>query len=334
MRPLRTRLLAIACVLAAPAWPLAAAPAPLETLSLLAPGENKIWSPVESSLAWENPPAGTAAAATPPPAGAAASTLHWHVPIDHTTGEPKYPVGWPRFSRAFPAGPLRDWSAWDYLRLRVYCATNRAALPRDPVGLGLHTPDRARAYQRALTELRPHAWTEILLPITAIPRSHDVRQLQLHVAEERYRHGDHLDLYLAELALVRHAAPTWLAFAPASAVAFADAGHLAVQASIAGVRPDAPADIICELRRADRVVARTTAPAQRGAQTLDLHWDRTAPPPAGDYTLVATLQPLAAASPASPATPPTSAIPPATPPTARPAATTSAPVRLVTSPWQ
>jgi hypothetical protein len=249
----------------------------LEKLALFDAAELKAWSTAESTV-------GVSSAHT---RGAAVS-LHWHVTVDHTTGEPKYPIGWPRVNRNFPAGPLRDWSAWDYLHGWIFVATYRAALPGTPAGLGLHTPDRAGAYQRPLAELKAGEWVELNLPIASIPRHHDVRQIQFHIAEANYRHGDALDFYFSDLALLRHAAPTLLAFAPESAVLFADAKHLSVRLHLAGVATGQSVAVRCELWRNGRVVAHASVPATRGVQTASFAL-APSPLPTGEYELHASL---------------------------------------------
>ena len=256
----------------------AAEPAvPLERLPLFTPAELKSWSTAES----------TVAVSTAHTRDATAS-LQWHVTVDYQTGEPKYPIGWPRVNRSLPVGAIRDWSAWDYLQCWVYVATNRDQLPALPAGLGLHTPDRANAFQRPLPELRAREWVQIRVPITQIPRAHDVRQIQFHIAESNYRDGDSLDFHISDLALVRHASPTLLDFAPDSAVLFSDARRLPLSLQLAGVPAGATTEVILELHAGTHPVLRTTARAARGGQSFALELPR-GPLAAGDYEVRATL---------------------------------------------
>lgn len=233
--------------------------APMERLPLFDSGSITTWSTAESTVAISTERTRDAAAA-----------LHWHVTVDYSTGEPKYPIGWPRVNRNFPAGPLRDWSGWDYLHFWVYTATNREKLPAIPAGLGLHTPDRSGAFQRNLSELKAGTWVEFKLPLSPIPRHHDVRQIQFHIAESNYRDGDQLDFYVSDLALLRYAAPTILAFAAESTVLFTDTARIPVTLHVAGLVPGARAEVTCELHREGRVAARTSVAARRGVQTAAL----------------------------------------------------------------
>jgi len=249
----------------------------MERLPLFEPAAVKAWSTAESTVA-----ASTAHTRD------AATALHWHITVDYHAGEAKYPIGWPRTYRSLPAGPLRDWSAWDYFHCWVHVATNRAKLPAIPAGLGLHVPDRASSFQRTLSELKTGEWVEIRIPIAQIPRAHDVRQIQFHIAESNYQDGDRLDFYFSDLALLRHAAPTIIAFTAENAVIFADAKRLPMRLQLAGLAADATAEVVCELQTAGRIAARTTLRATRGVQTaaLDLAAASLAP---GDYELRAQI---------------------------------------------
>lgn len=250
---------------------------PMEKLALFPPEAEKDW-PGEECVT----------AASKAHVKDAAYSLHWHVTVDYTAGEKKYPVGWPRFGRTFKAGPARDWSGWDYLHGWLYTETSRAALPRDAAGISLNAAGGHADYHRGLHELKKGAWTELLIPISQLTHAAAVERLQLHISESQYNHGDTLDVFVSDLALLRHAAPALPAFAPESAVMFADAAHLPVKAQVAGVRPDETCTLTCELRRGTEVVARLTTPAVRGELrlTLDLAGKKPAP---GDYDVVATV---------------------------------------------
>ncbi|MBI5693615.1 MAG: hypothetical protein HZC55_26360 [Verrucomicrobia bacterium] len=256
---------------------IAAGPPALERMPLFTPAELKAWSTAESTVAVSTDRTHDGA-----------PTLHWHVTVDYQTGEPKYPIGWPRVSRGIPAGPLRDWTKWDYLHAWVFVASSRDKLPAIPAGLGLHTPDRAGAFQRTLTELRVGQWVELKLPITQIPRAHDVRQIQFHIAEQNYRDGDQLDFQVSDFALVRYAAPTILDFAPESAVLYADAAQIPLRLHLAGVPEGAATALACELHREARKVAAATLRGTRGSQIVALPLDRHRLAP-GEYELRAVV---------------------------------------------
>ena len=45
--------------------------------------------------------------------------MHFHIDVDHQTGEPKYPIGWPRTYTNIPK-ENRDWTRWDFVEFWVY----------------------------------------------------------------------------------------------------------------------------------------------------------------------------------------------------------------------
>ena len=277
--------IAVVCALILTAH--AASPPVMERQLLFGGASAQGWSPAESTL--EVSAAHVKVNAT---------ALHWHVTVDYYSGEPKYPIGWPRFGRSIPAGPQRDWSGWDYLHFWVYTTASRHTLPRDPLGLGLHTPDRTRAFSLSLTELKLNEWVEIRIPISKIARPNDVRNIQFHIAEANYKHQDQLDLFIDDLALLRYAHPTLLDFAAETAVLFADAKLVPATFQLVGVKSGEMLPVTCELRREGKVLARTTAQMTRGPQRIVVELGRGGLAP-GFYELTATAGDGASAPPAT-----------------------------------
>jgi len=271
-----SRLVAAALVLAV--WPdshATAAEPPMERQVLLDPESSPRWTVAESSVE-------TLVVRT----RTGEPVLHWHITVDHFTGEPKYPIGWPRANCALRDAAARDWSEWDYFQFWVYADTTRDALPREPVGLTLYTPDKSSAYHRPLTELQNGQWVQVRIPLSQVPRHHDVRLMQFHISESQYRHQDRLDLYFDEIALARYAQPTLLEFAPEGDVMYADEKQLALRFNLAGIRSGERADVVCELRKDKAAVARTAVQAVRGPQRLTFDLSRVKPA-AGEYEVVA-----------------------------------------------
>jgi hypothetical protein len=231
----------------------------MEKLALVSTNDRKTWSAAECTVE----PSTTRTKVAP-------SSWRWQVDVDHFTGEPKYPIGWPRIGHAIPAGPLRDWSEWDFLHMWIYVETSRETLPTTPAGLGVQAPDRANMYERNLGELKKDQWVEINIPMTQIARHDDVRQIQFHIAEANYRHGDRLVFYLNDLALMRHAEPTVFDLAAENAVIFSDTKRLPVRFQLLGVKAGDRVDVACELLRDGKTAARASSEAGRGAHRLVL----------------------------------------------------------------
>lgn len=269
------RMFTATLVLAALSKTCEAAEAPLEKRIVFGSESAPQWSAAESTVETSAEPTRTGAA-----------VLHWHIAVDHFSGEAKYPIGWPRANCALRDVAARDWLDWDYFQFWVFADTSRTALPRDPVGLALHTPDKQDAYTRPLSELKKGAWVQVRIPLSQIPRRNDVRLMQIHISESNYRHQDQLEFYLDEIALLRYAQPTLLDLASESEVMFADAEQLAVKFQLAGVKAEDRVEVACELRSNGKTVASAAATVGRGPQrvTIDLSRAEAAP---GDYDLVA-----------------------------------------------
>jgi hypothetical protein len=248
------------------------------------PLEKRIVFGPESAPQWSAPESAVETAAEPSRTGS--PVLHWQITVDHFAGEPNYPIGWPRANCALRDAIARDWSDWDYFEFWVFADITRAALPRDPVGLALHTPDKREAYTRLLSELKKGEWVQVRIPLSQVPRRDDVRLMQVHISEANYRHQDRLDFYFDQIALLRYAQPTLLDLAAESEVMFTDARQLAVKFQLAGVKAEDRVEVVCEFRRNGDVVARMAAAYGRGPQrmTMDLSRIQLAP---GDYDVVA-----------------------------------------------
>ena len=124
---------------------------------------------------------------------------HFHIDVDHHAGEKAYPIGWPRTNFPFTQPWQRDWSGYDFLEFWVYSETSRETLPAIPLGMLLHTPDRAHQFNRELRELRKGEWVQIRIPISRLGSHQDVRLIQFFISESNYADHAVLDLYISDI---------------------------------------------------------------------------------------------------------------------------------------
>lgn len=242
-------------------------------------------------------------AATP---GRPGTAVHMHIPVDHTTGEPNYPIGWPRMYLTIPTD-ARDWSRWDFLSVWIYADTSRPALPSSPLGMIVRCPDRNTSYSRTLSELRKGQWTHIITPIADLPNPRDCTAVQFYIAEANYTHGDTVDFYIADLKLLAYAEPVILELRPLANLLYADSSALRAQVRVAGLEEGATAELTCRLKCADVVLAEQKLSAKRGLQSVLLQF-AGAGLLIGECTLEATI--------------------------AGNEHVTSVPIRVVSSPWE
>jgi len=217
------------------------------------------------------------------------AAMHLSIPVDHHAGEPNYPIGWPRTYRDFQEPWQQDWSEFEFFSFWIYTATSRDALPPEPLGLILYTPDKPRQYSRTLMELQKDEWVHIVIPLNEIPRHENVTRMQLYIAESRYRDGDTLDFHVDDIALTRYAAPTIDAFAVGQRAIWSDARWVPATFRMLGIRAEQTAVVEFRVRRGDRVAATATRSVAPGEQRawIDLG---TRPLPPGSCEVAARLK--------------------------------------------
>ncbi len=295
------RLLAIpmVCTLAAAVLPTiegratAQSPEPAMEKLVLADGENGAkWNSAEATMEPD---------ATHARSGKA---MRFHVDVNHLTGEPAYPIGWPRTYTSVPA-EKQDWSKWDFLDFWVYSDSSRDELPKTPLGLIVRSPDRQQSFHEHLTAVKKGEWTHYRFPVAKMPVPMQCTAVQFVIAEADYAHGDVVDFWIDDLALLRYAEPTLLGIRPQRQVIYADAATLRVEVELTGVDDGKTVEVDVALRRDGQTVASTTARLPSGIASVVLPLKATEP---GPYEVEAII----AGSPR----------------------TLGGPVRVITSPWE
>ena len=75
--------------------------------------------------------------------------MHFHIDVNHETGQPDYPIGWPRTYLRVP-DRLKDWSGWDFIDFWLFADTSREKFPDTPLGAIIRCPDRNKVADHAL----------------------------------------------------------------------------------------------------------------------------------------------------------------------------------------
>ncbi len=231
------------------------------------------------------------AEATMTPSGTHAregKALNFHIDVDHTTGQPDYPIGWPRTYHNNPEDQ-RDWSQWDFLDFSLYADTSREKLPGTPLGLILRCPDRAGSWSRTLSEATKGEWVHFRFPLADIPNISNCTAIQFFISESNYKHGDVVDFYVDELALLRYAEPTIVSLRPLQGLVYGDADSLRIEVDVSGMKEAERRLIHLHLKRGAEGAATSVAEVTQGRQTLLLTWagDRLE---VGDHTLEAGIE--------------------------------------------
>ena len=132
------------------------------------------------------------------------AVLLMNIPVDHTAGEPKYPIGWPRAGTTLKEGE-GDWTGWDSFEFWVYAESSRERLPSKPLGLTFGRRPLTCAFELATLALG--SWTNIRVPL-ALLKEKDLplsamEGFQFYISESTYQHKDQVSFHLAGLRLVR-----------------------------------------------------------------------------------------------------------------------------------
>ena len=286
MRPTH-RLLLLTVLLLLLLTSLACAVPGTETRVLLDGPAATGWAPAEATLTAET------LEGTP--------VQHFRVPVDWTTGEPNYPIGWPRISLEVPAGQ-QDWRGWEQLHLRVRGRSSAGSFPARPFGITMRSG--RGGWEREVPTLPTDRWQEFTFDLSDLPGKESVNSVGVYVSEDTYPNGTVLDFYLARLELVRYTQPTLRALTLVSPIAFADAKAVAAEVELLGVKEGADAPVELSLLRGKTVVAKQVVRGQEGETQASLSLPHALP--AGDYTLAAAVG----------------------------GRSLTVPLRLVTSPWQ
>ncbi len=216
------------------------------------------------------------------------SALHFHIDVNHETGEPKYPIGWPRMNGTFAAAWQQDWSDWDYLRLYIYTDTSRESLPSTPLSMNLYVPDRAHTFSRTLSELRKGEWVEFLYPLSQIPRHNEATGIQFAISESNYKHGDVLDFYIDDICLLRYGEPHISELTVRPSVSYAGGRYLLVCFRALGVAGDAEAAALVRVLDGQSEAVRQECMATRGSNEVPIFLGENGLAP-GTYTVQVTL---------------------------------------------
>lgn len=237
---------------------------PMERLSIEDGSNAEAWVPSEATVTTskENAELGD-------------TSLLFHIDVNHTTGQPDYPIGWPRMYLK-PPEELCDWSGWDFLELVIHVETSRDALPSRPIGLILYTPDKQSRYDRTLSELKPWETVRIRIPLSEIPRHDNVPHIQFFISESDYTHGDTVDFTIDDIGLLRYSEPALSDIEALQSIAFSDATQIGCKFRLLGVRVDETGTVHGRLMQGTQALGTGEWELGRGSHEV---WLKLASPP-------------------------------------------------------
>jgi len=212
--------------------------------------------------------------------------MRFHVDVNHETGQPDYPIGWPRTYISLPED-LRDWRKWDFVEFQLYAETSRDRLPNTPLGFIVRSPDKDNSYHKTVYEARKGEWAHVRIPISEMPSPGQCTAIQFYVSESDYNHGDVLDFWIDDLALLRYAQPTIISMRPLGRVQYADANVVRVEVGMTGLEREQTAKLLVRLVRDGETVRQCSAILRSGIQLVPLEFGGSLK--AGGYELQARI---------------------------------------------
>ena len=195
--------------------------------------------------------------------------LRFHVDVNHETGQPDYPIGWPRTYLTLPED-ARDWHDWDFVEFRVYTDTSRDKLPNTPLGFIVRSPDRSNSYHRTVDEASKGEWARVRVSTSEMPDPGQCTAVQFFIAESNYNHGDVLDFWIDDLALLRYAEPTIVNMRPQGHVHYNDTAVIRIDIEMSGLMEGQTAELRLGLVRDGDPVCDRTVAVRSGRQSIPL----------------------------------------------------------------
>jgi len=195
--------------------------------------------------------------------------MRFHIDVNHKTGQPDYPIGWPRTYQSMPED-TRDWRKWDFVEFWLYADTSRNSLPGTPLGFIVRSPDKPNSYHRTVHEVQKGKWTRVRVPTSDMPSPTDCRAIQFFISESNYNHGDVLDFWIDDLALLRYAEPTVISMRPLGRVQYADTDVIRIEVGMTGLEEGKTAELLMRLVRDSETVRQSSAILRSGIQAVPL----------------------------------------------------------------
>jgi len=219
------------------------------------------------------------------PSGGAAILMH--VPVDHTAGEPNYPIGWPRIACALK-GWETDWSQWDNFEFMILAKSTREKLPKKAVGLLIG--QRPAEFSRSLEFAEKDKWINVSIPVEALKEIgaavQELSQVRFCVSESDYQDKDVVDFHVGAFRLTRSTACEVTEFsAKTNLVVFQGQPVLKLDVTVVGPPDEVKRGVPFTLKGKEGVVRREMLPLGRGKQVYpcDISELKLVP---GDYELV------------------------------------------------
>jgi hypothetical protein len=188
--------------------------------------------------------------------------------VDHTKGEEKYPVGWPRTGKDLKDNLPTDWTEWDFFECWIYTTTSRPTLPKTPLRVGFYHSGPKRSTHVRLDQVAKDQWVHVVIPTDDLMDPADVQRIQFNISESDYQHGDQIDFYIDQVALKRYVEPTIAEVRPERKLVFTTDRSLLVQYKLLGRRGLSDTQIELAAGHGEQTLATAATTATRQGELI------------------------------------------------------------------
>jgi len=232
----------------------ACAAAPVEHRHLDGVADPKRWSPAECEVSvsphtvWEHP------------------AFRMRIPVDFTTGEKQYPIGWPRmYLNLLPEE--QAWQDYDRFEFQIYTETSRTNLPNRPLIFHLYN---AQGQQKLITlDLAAiGAWKTFSVNVSDLSLTGNIARLGFNINEANYNDKDLVDFHIGGFRLARATVAQVTELKAVAPALFCDSRVLPFELVVEGPPDKLATGIPFQLRCGNRTTLAKTLPVARGRQTL------------------------------------------------------------------
>jgi hypothetical protein len=245
---------------------------PLEYFYLDGLAEPKRWAPSECELSvsphtvWDR------------------KVLTMRVPVDYSTGEKNYPIGWPRMYLTMKQEE-QVWHEYDRLEFQIMTEFSRPLLPKRPLVFHVYNQQN----QKNLTVMDMVAigkWSTVQIKICDLGLVGTITRLGFNVNEADYRDKDLVAFHIGGFRLVRPKSATVTEMNTPAPALFCDSRALPLELMVEGPAKDLAAGVPVQLSDQINVVLTRTDSVSRGRQTIYIPLEGVNLSP-GQYSLTA-----------------------------------------------
>ncbi len=203
------------------------------------------------------------------PAGG--KVLRMTVPVDYSTGQKGYPVGWPRMYFQKFKSEEADWSRWDNFEFMVMVKVSRPELPRPVCSLLIGTSPKQ--FSRQIKLNAQGEWLRVTVPVSEIKDKgvpvEKIPGVGISLAESDYADKDVIELSAGGFRLTCSMLEI-AAFSITDPVLAPGAKTLKLNITVNGPEAEVKRGVPLILRQKDKVLHRQQLHLTKGAQVYEL----------------------------------------------------------------